>query len=118
MIDPLGPLCHGPWRENVQLFILCTQFVNVFCVLNKQAALPREGCPFIPTARLLGVDQGVAQEEEGWGSSVGITHTTLEILTPQHLLCQKKKPKWGVGPPRTPPFPSARRTDKNTQEGR
>lgn len=36
--------------ENVQLFILCTQFVNVSSVFNKQGALPREGCPFIPTA--------------------------------------------------------------------
>lgn len=33
--------------ENMQLFILCTQFVNVSSVFNKQAALPREGCPFI-----------------------------------------------------------------------
>lgn len=55
--------------ENVQLFILCTQFVNVSSVLNKQAALLREGCPF-RQPRLLAVDQGVTQEEEGQGGPV------------------------------------------------
>lgn len=51
MIGPPGPLYHGPWLENVQVFILCTLFVNVSSVLNKQAAIPREGCSSILTAQ-------------------------------------------------------------------
>lgn len=50
---PPGLSCHGLWMENVQLFILCTQFVNVFSVFSKQAAFLREGCLFIPQPWLL-----------------------------------------------------------------
>ena len=65
----LGPLCHGLWMENVQLFILCTQFVNVSFVLNKQAAFPRESCPFIPTAQSLAVDKRLSRRRWGGGES-------------------------------------------------
>jgi hypothetical protein len=44
-----------PWTidENVHLFILCTQFVNVSSIFNKQTALLREGCPFVLMALAL-----------------------------------------------------------------
>uniref|UniRef100_A0A2J8VV49 Protein serine kinase H1 n=2 Tax=Pongo TaxID=9599 RepID=A0A2J8VV49_PONAB len=40
LIDPLGPSCRGLWMENVQLFIMRIQFVNVSSVFSKQAASP------------------------------------------------------------------------------
>lgn len=52
--------------ENVQLFILYTQFVNVSSVFNKQAALPQGRLPIhseSPDCVLW--NQGVAPEEEG-----------------------------------------------------
>lgn len=90
--------------ENVQLFILCTQFVNVSSVLNKQAALLREGCPF-QQPRLLSVDQGVTQEE-GQGGPVWENPdlSTLAML------------KDHVGIDLSPP--PARRTDEIAQENR
>lgn len=39
--------------ENVQLFILCTQSVTLSSILNKQAAFPRESCPFIDSTAFL-----------------------------------------------------------------
>ena len=38
---------HGLWVQNVELLVLCAQFINASSVLSKQTAFPREGCPFI-----------------------------------------------------------------------
>lgn len=93
----LGPLCHGLWVENVQLFILCTQFVLVSSVLNKQAALPREGCPFIPTARAPCCGPRGYPGRGGMGAWPGHGYFR-KILAPQHLPWQKTKSKWGSAP--------------------
>lgn len=80
--------------ESVQLFILCTQFVNVSSVLNKQAALPREGCPSILTAQAPCCGPG---EEIPAMPEVKVAR--------------------GEGDSQEP-LPSLIRTDKNTQEDR
>lgn len=108
MTGPLGPSCHGLWVENVQLFILCTQFVNVSSVLNKQAALLREGCPFQQPG-FLAVDQGVTQEEEGQGGPVWKDLDLSTFAMPE----DRVQVRLDLSPP-----PVARRTDEITQEYR
>lgn len=81
--------------ENVQLFILCTQFVYVSSVFNKEAALLKEGCLFILTiqAPCCG-PRGLPRRRrdgKGWGS-LGMA-TLRNILMPQYLLCPEKKSK-------------------------
>ena len=51
--------------ENVQLFILCTQSVKLSSILNKQAAFPRESCPFIDSTAFLLWTKGLPRRWSG-----------------------------------------------------